>query len=516
MWVLIQSRLGRRLIAAAAAAIALLGVLLVLLLATLLGGLVPPSSCGPGAGSRYAPSSVALTDIPGNYLRWIRRAGDGYGLDWSVIAGIYSIETNFGRLDAPGVRSGENFAGAGGPGQFLAGTWRVYGVDGDRDGVKDRYNPADAIPGTANLLRQSGAPADYRRAVFAYNHASWYVDDVLARAARYRGAAEADPDAVQAVLVANADASSPCTEPTRADGPVDLNWAVRLTFPAAYRPLPAWTMATGRPPQAVDARIHSDVLWLLRRYNVRVTVAREAGHHTHGDGTAVDLVPAVGATQRDWDDTAGRLASDLGWTASCGRLRGPARLRAQAGDPVDRLRRVPKPWLAAHLPGRLPGAHPRLLGFRVLRLECARSTVLVGHGVPRARRARRRRESRARAPGRRPVADDGGQRDETSQLVAGPCVSGETVEPLASPALRARVAATAASATGPASSPCAARSASRPVERVLGWCAPRVMARGRGVRARAPAAPSRRRPTTRRQEQRPERAPAPTVRGRRR
>ena len=105
---------------------------------------------------------MALADIPGNYLQWIRQAGDRYGLDWTVIAGIYSIETDFGRLDAPGVRSGENFAGAGGPGQFLEGTWRRYGVDGDGDGVKDRYDPADAIPGTANLLRRSGAPADYR------------------------------------------------------------------------------------------------------------------------------------------------------------------------------------------------------------------------------------------------------------------------------------------------------------------------------------------------------------------
>jgi hypothetical protein len=316
--VLVQSRAGRRLIAAAAAAIALLGLLLVLLVATLMGGLAPPSSCGAETGTRYAPSRVALADIPGNYLQWIRQAGGRYGLDWSVIAGIYSIETDFGRLDARGVRSGENSAGAGGPGQFLEGTWRVYGVDGDSDGVEDRYNPADAIPGTANLLRRSGAPADYRRAVFAYNHASWYVDNVLERAARYRGAAEADPDAVQAVLVADASAAAACTELVGADGPADLNTAVRLTFPAAYRALPAWAMATGRPPQPVDARTYNDVLWLLRRYNVRVTAAREAGHHTHGDGTAVDLVPAIGTAQRDWDETVGRLARDLGWTASCG------------------------------------------------------------------------------------------------------------------------------------------------------------------------------------------------------
>src|SRR4051794_3385873 len=194
-----------------------------------MGGLAPPSSCRSGAGARYAPSRAALADIPGNYLRWIREAGDRYGLDWSVIAGIYSIETDFGRLDAPGVRSGENSAGAGGPGQFLEPTWRLYGVDGDGDGVKDRYNPADAIPGTANLLARSGAPTDYRRAIFAYNHASWYVDDVLTRAARYRGAAEADPASVRAALAADVSASEGCAQLVDAAGQAALGRAVRLT-----------------------------------------------------------------------------------------------------------------------------------------------------------------------------------------------------------------------------------------------------------------------------------------------
>src|SRR3954453_4942092 len=161
MGAVVPPRVGRRLLAAAAAATVLLGLLLVLLVATLVGGLAPPSTCESGAATRYAPSPAALAGIPGNYLQWIRQAGDRYGLDWSVIAGIYSIETDFGRLDAPGVRSGENFAGAGGPGQFLAATWERYGVDGNGDGVKDRYDPADAIPGTANLLGQNGAPGDY-------------------------------------------------------------------------------------------------------------------------------------------------------------------------------------------------------------------------------------------------------------------------------------------------------------------------------------------------------------------
>ena len=53
-------------------------------------------------------------------------------------------------------------------------------------------------------------------------------------------------------------------------------------------------------------------------YHLRVTAAREAGHRTNGDGTAVDLIPAGSATQALWDASAGRLAHDLGWTLACG------------------------------------------------------------------------------------------------------------------------------------------------------------------------------------------------------
>jgi hypothetical protein len=307
-------RVALKLAVAATAALAMLGTALVLLVATLMGGLAP-QGCGPT--SKFAPSAVALADIPGNYLGWIRAAAPRYGLDWTVIAGIYSIESDFGRLDAPGVRSGENFAGAGGPGQFLAATWQRYAVDGDNDGVKDRYDPADAIPATANLLRQNGAPGDYGRAIFAYNHAGWYIDEVLSRAARYRGAARDNPSAA-ANFVAVTDVAPAAACANAATGPADLSTAIRLTSPAAYRALPAWAMAGGRPAEPVDARIYDDVLWVLQRYGLRVSAARETGHHTHGDGTAVDLVPAVGATQSDWDASAGRLASELGWTPPCG------------------------------------------------------------------------------------------------------------------------------------------------------------------------------------------------------
>src|SRR3954452_601532 len=132
------------------------------------------------------PSATAVADIPADYLALYRAAGERYGLDWAILAGIGKVETNHGRSQLPGVHAGVNCAGAAGPMQFGIGAgnhgcgdagnaWAVYGVDGDGDGDRDVYDPADAIPAAGRYLRASGAPNDYRRAILAYNHADWYV-----------------------------------------------------------------------------------------------------------------------------------------------------------------------------------------------------------------------------------------------------------------------------------------------------------------------------------------------------
>ena len=66
--------------------------------------------------------------------------------------------------------------------QFMPATWTDYGVDANRDGRKDPYNPVDAIFAAARYLRAAGADRNLREAVLAYNHADWYVDAVLKRA----------------------------------------------------------------------------------------------------------------------------------------------------------------------------------------------------------------------------------------------------------------------------------------------------------------------------------------------
>jgi transglycosylase-like protein with SLT domain len=128
--------------------------------------------------------------IPSGYLPWLERAATRYHLGsrgFGVIAAIHKVESDFGRSNLPGVHSGTNSAGAAGPGQFLAGTWAAYGVDADGDGRRDVYSIPDSVFATANYLHASGAPGDWRAAVFAYNHADWYVNEVLDQAERYQG-----------------------------------------------------------------------------------------------------------------------------------------------------------------------------------------------------------------------------------------------------------------------------------------------------------------------------------------
>jgi len=114
--------------------------------------------------------------IPPFLLPIYQAAGIQYGIRWEVLAAINEIETDYGR------NLNVSSAGALGWMQFMPATWKLYGVDANQDGLEDPYNPADAIFASARYLRAAGGDTDIRRAVFAYNHANWYVDSVLMRA----------------------------------------------------------------------------------------------------------------------------------------------------------------------------------------------------------------------------------------------------------------------------------------------------------------------------------------------
>ena len=123
--------------------------------------------------------------IPPFLLPIYQAAGIEYGVRWEVLAAINEIETDYGR------NLNVSSAGALGWMQFMPGTWELYGVDGNQDGLKDPYSPVDAIFAAARYLRAAGADKDLRAAIFAYNHADWYVDSVILRA-RYIGGLPAD------------------------------------------------------------------------------------------------------------------------------------------------------------------------------------------------------------------------------------------------------------------------------------------------------------------------------------
>ncbi|WP_027928257.1 NlpC/P60 family protein [Amycolatopsis benzoatilytica] len=160
-----------------------------------------------GSGSSQ-PSATALADIPADYLALYRAAaGVCPGLDWTILAAIGKIESNHGRLQAPGVTSGENYAGAGGPMQFeqpsFEGVLARHQLPPGGASPPSRYDPHDAIYAASFYLCDNGVSrGDLHAAIFAYNHADWYVQQVLDQAKKYADAAASvgtsDCNAIQA------------------------------------------------------------------------------------------------------------------------------------------------------------------------------------------------------------------------------------------------------------------------------------------------------------------------------
>jgi Transglycosylase SLT domain len=121
---------------------------------------------------------------PTTYLQLFRASAARYcpGMSWTVLAAIGQIESG------DGSNMGPSSAGALGPMQFLPSTWGRWGITGfGETGTPDIMNPFDAVPAAARLLCADGAgsPSGLRGAIFSYNHATWYVNEVLALAQQY-------------------------------------------------------------------------------------------------------------------------------------------------------------------------------------------------------------------------------------------------------------------------------------------------------------------------------------------
>ena len=175
---------------------------------------VLPSASEPnGAGSIGLPADLLAPPAQPEQLDPVqltslwKQAGSQYGIPWQVLAAINKVESNFGR------NMGPSSAGAIGWMQFMPSTWARWGTDANGDGVADPWNAEDAVTSAARYLAAAGGQTDLHRAVFAYNHADWYVNEVLSLAQTYGGGAAFQLDGMQqslaeaqhAVIAANGD-----------------------------------------------------------------------------------------------------------------------------------------------------------------------------------------------------------------------------------------------------------------------------------------------------------------------
>lgn len=289
--------------------IALSGIATVLLLPVLV------ISAATGGTGFSQPSPDALADIPADRLALYQQAGLAYDLPWELLAAIGKVECDHGRHPDPSChkRGAVNAAGAGGPMQFLAATWDAHGIDADADGTADRWNPADAIYGAANYLRASGAPQDIPAAVYAYNHSSDYVDQVLTWAERY-----------QATALNTVSDSSLLAETI-------------LTNPRIHlRPEAKADVRAGR----IDPRVLTALLWIAQAYELDGVGPFISGHalyvrgtnqiSNHAFGRAVDIGAVNGAAVSRENQAARSLALALSTL--------PASLRPdEIGSPFPKL-----------------------------------------------------------------------------------------------------------------------------------------------------------------------------------
>lgn len=130
--------------------------------------------CLSGGSINGAPNGAApvgLSGPPKELIPIYQEASSQVGLNPegpAILAAINFVETDFGK------NLGPSSAGAIGWMQFEPSTWAEPGIG---DGG-DPNDPHDAIFAAARLLKRDGAPGNWNQAIFAYNHAQWYVEEV--------------------------------------------------------------------------------------------------------------------------------------------------------------------------------------------------------------------------------------------------------------------------------------------------------------------------------------------------
>ena len=158
-----------------------------------------------GSGAPAASTATASQIPPAMISLYEQAAATCPGLPWTILAAIGTVESDNGQSSLPGVHAGANEAGAQGPMQFEPATFAAYDEPIPPGGAAPAspYDPADAVYAAARLLCANGAAggADPAGAVYAYNHSTSYVAQVLALAQSLAAPSAGDPGDAGAVAV---------------------------------------------------------------------------------------------------------------------------------------------------------------------------------------------------------------------------------------------------------------------------------------------------------------------------
>jgi cell wall-associated NlpC family hydrolase len=277
-------------------------------------------SCGTTSDNQSQPkaSTEAANSIPDNYLKWFQKVGLQYNVSWTILAGIGKVESDDGRTTLTGVMNGSNSFGAAGPMQIgIAGasgnSWGgapkhpasevVSGVatDEDGDGTASVYDPADAIAGAAKYLVAHGAQQNVSSAIFAYNHANWYVEEVLSWASKYAAGGFTVADANGSSggsTTTTGSSSSQCADSGQLDSFVAPNGLVSTAISFAEEQIGKPYLFGGTGPAAFDCSGLTMMAYQAAGVNIpRTSQAQWAGlpHVPASQVQAGDLVFFAGS-----------------------------------------------------------------------------------------------------------------------------------------------------------------------------------------------------------------------------
>ncbi len=241
------------------------------------------------------PPAVPVSMSSSELLGLWQRAGAAYGIPWQVLGAINKIESNFGR------NMGPSSAGAIGWMQFMPSTWLRWGVDANGDGVADPWNPTDAVFSAARYLAAAGGTSDLYRGVYAYNHADWYVNEVLSLANLYGGDStiafsldrmQADLDAARRAAAAAGERVIALQKVVRRETRIAARWQARADRAALLSDRLALEQQAGleRGRRDTAAAALAERRRALDAAQQRVARAQEASQSSSFDPTASQLL----------------------------------------------------------------------------------------------------------------------------------------------------------------------------------------------------------------------------------